>query len=167
MSTADGRKNVCPERRRPNRTRTKRLGSDLLRNGSDWRKRSATIALPSKRNNLSPKEKHKTAAIAAGSVLLRYQGRELHEVHHRTSGIRKISMTTAKLFAATVVATLSTLTSVYAQQREALLLQSPAPQVQNFTPVQAVFACHWDCFGLKMEIPCPSGTHCSCTCINR
>src|SRR3954453_8268573 len=59
MSTADGRKNVCPGRRRPNGTRTRWLGSGLLRNGSNWRKRSAIIVLPSKRNNLSPKEKLK------------------------------------------------------------------------------------------------------------
>jgi hypothetical protein len=76
-------------------------------------------------------------------------------------------MSSARLLGAILVAGLSTLTSVHAQQREALLLHAPVPQVQNFSPVQAVFACHWDCFGLKMEIPCPSGTHCSCTCINR
>ena len=76
-------------------------------------------------------------------------------------------MSTAKLFGVVLVAVLSTSTSAPAQQREALLLHAPAPQIQNFTPVQAVFACHWDCFGLKLEVPCPSGTHCSCTCINR
>jgi ATP-dependent DNA ligase len=61
MSTADGRKNVCPGRRRPNGTGTRWRGSGLLRNGSNWRKRSAIIVLPSKRNNLSPKENLKSA----------------------------------------------------------------------------------------------------------
>src|SRR3954453_4104756 len=89
MSTADGRKNVCPERRRPNRTRTKRLGSDLLRNGSDWRKRSATIALPSKRNNLSPKEKHKTAAIAAGNLDARWRLARCRLGHKRKTTNKK------------------------------------------------------------------------------
>ena len=60
--------------------------------------------------------------------------------------------------------TFSTLTSAYAEQREALLLRSPTTAVQNFTPVQAVYACHWTCSGVTTEVLCPSGTHCSCTC---
>jgi len=70
----------------------------------------------------------------------------------------------AKLFGLVLVTALGPWTGGHAQERQALLLQAPAPRIQNFTPVQSVFAWHWDCFGIKTEIFCPSGSHCSCTC---
>jgi hypothetical protein len=73
-------------------------------------------------------------------------------------------MRTAKLFAIVFVAALTPPALVHAEQREALLLQAPTPKIQNFTPAQGVFACHWTCSGSTTEIFCPSGTHCSCTC---
>jgi hypothetical protein len=73
-------------------------------------------------------------------------------------------MRNAKLFGLVLVAALGPWTGADAQERQALLLQAPAPRIQNFTPVQSVFACHWDCFGIKTEIFCPSGSHCSCNC---
>jgi hypothetical protein len=73
-------------------------------------------------------------------------------------------MRAAKLFGFMLIAGLAASTAAQAQQAQALLLPAPAPRIQNFTPVQSVFACHWDCYGIKTEIACPSGTHCSCTC---
>jgi hypothetical protein len=71
-------------------------------------------------------------------------------------------MKSAKLFL--LVLALSPLTFAHAEQRQAFLLQSPAPIIQNFTPAQGVFACHWTCSATTTEVLCPSGTHCSCTC---
>jgi hypothetical protein len=73
-------------------------------------------------------------------------------------------MRSAKLFGLILIAALGPLTFAHAEQREALLLQAPTPKIQNFSPVQAVYACHWTCSGVTTEILCPSGTHCSCTC---
>ena len=73
-------------------------------------------------------------------------------------------MRNAKLLGLILIAALAPLTAPCAQERQALLLQAPAPRIQNFTPVQSVFACHWNCYGINTEIFCPSGTHCSCTC---
>src|SRR5947209_11115755 len=67
----------------------------------------------------------------------------------------------AKLFGLVLAAALGPWTGADAQERQALLLQAGTPRIQNFTPVQSVFACHWDCFGIKAEIFCPSGSHCS------
>jgi hypothetical protein len=77
-------------------------------------------------------------------------------------------MSTAKRFGVALLAALLPLTFAHAEQREpireALLLHAPTAKIQNFTPVQGVFACHWTCSGNTTEIFCPSGTHCSCTC---
>jgi len=77
-------------------------------------------------------------------------------------------MSTARIFAIAFVAALSPLASAHAEQsegiREALLLHAAPPKIQNFTPAQGVFACHWTCSGNTTEIFCPAGTHCSCTC---
>ena len=73
-------------------------------------------------------------------------------------------MRNAKLLGLMLAAALGASRGVHAEERQALLLPAPAPKIQNFTPVQSVFACHWDCFGIKAEILCPSGSHCSCTC---
>src|ERR1700744_6386028 len=81
---------------------------------------------------------------------------------------REDSMRTAKLATMVCLAALGSATLAHAQGREvlreALLLRAPAPTIQNFTPAQGVFACHWNCSGNMTEIFCPSGTHCSCTC---
>jgi hypothetical protein len=77
-------------------------------------------------------------------------------------------MRTARRFGLALIAALTPLTLAHAEQkaplREALLLHAPTAKIQNFTPAQGVFACHWTCSGITTEILCPSGTHCSCTC---